>query len=124
MLIYDASLASDIISTHALREEGDGGQPPDRPRLERISTHALREEGDAAPCSGPARPGHFYPRPPRGGRLAGVANWPRYKKFLPTPSARRATGDSPLIVHAWSEFLPTPSARRATICYCRVFRAL
>ena len=34
--------------------------------------------------------------------------------FLPTPSARRATGDSPLIVHAWSEFLPTPSARRAT----------
>ena len=34
-----------------------------------ISIHALREEGDVAPCGG-NRPGrYFYPRPPRGGRL-------------------------------------------------------
>ena len=56
------------ISIHALREEGDphqrgcGRRPP-------ISIHALREEGDRQ-----FRPLlrsflHFYPRPPRGGRL-------------------------------------------------------
>ena len=33
--------------------------------------------------------------------------------FLPTPSARRATGN-PLSGYKTSRFLPTPSARRAT----------
>ena len=57
-----------------------------------ISTHALREEGDLIcppfPCS--VQP-HFYPRPPRGGRL--TRNGPTFLlfRFLPTPSARRAT---------------------------------
>ena len=57
------------ISTHALREEGD---PPAShiPRHAVISTHALREEGDASPNTTSAS-------------LPG---------FLPTPSARRATG--------------------------------
>ena len=38
-----------------------------------ISIHALREEGDQA--SSGSRPAlcHFYPRPPRGGRLLGLA---------------------------------------------------
>ena len=58
----------DVISTHALREEGDGvGQP--RQYAGRISTHALREEGD--------KKASFAPSPPAA--------------FLPTPSARRAT---------------------------------
>ena len=57
------------ISIHALREEGDyikiiihNGRS--------ISIHALREEGDPCfPASRLSRP-NFYPRPPRGGRLA------------------------------------------------------
>ena len=57
------------ISIHALREEGDKDREPERDRLE-ISIHALREEGDDLLQA--AQPGHlyFYPRPPRGGRLA------------------------------------------------------
>ena len=34
---------------------------------------------------------NFYPRPPRGGRLLGPVAPGRTKKFLSTPSARRAT---------------------------------
>ena len=34
-----------------------------------ISIHALREEGDAGREGRRGRPGNFYPRPPRGGRL-------------------------------------------------------
>ena len=33
-----------------------------------ISTHALREEGDPTGWSHPASCRYFYPRPPRGGR--------------------------------------------------------
>ena len=64
-------LSAGIISIHALREEGD----PDRSaRWWRypISIHALREEGDAATTS---------PRQTA-------------RRFLSTPSARRATGPS------------------------------
>ena len=35
----------------------------------KISIHALREEGDAYQCRRRAGHAHFYPRPPRGGRL-------------------------------------------------------
>ena len=37
---------------------------------------------------------HFYPRPPRGGRRGQTASITRLPPFLPTPSARRATGVS------------------------------
>ena len=33
----------------------------------------------------------FYPRPPRGGRRAGIPPSMRVSEFLSTPSARRAT---------------------------------
>ena len=46
--------------------------------------------------------------------MAGVANWPRYKKFLPTPSVRRATAFGLRLALAGHQFLPTPSVRRAT----------
>ena len=64
---YD-QIKSFIISTHALREEGDG-----KPLLHGcipglISTHALREEGDTILLTTVSLPKHFYPRPPRGGR--------------------------------------------------------
>ena len=43
--------------------------PPSFGSMERISIHALREEGDWPMALMPARALHFYPRPPRGGRL-------------------------------------------------------
>ena len=81
----------DTISTHALREEGDqiGHFLVD---IKPISTHALREEGDQ--------------------QLREHAQ--TYIKFLPTPSARRATGPIQPSAPGSARFLPTPSARRAT----------
>ena len=56
-----------------------------------ISIHALREEGDSS-CSLPMPPdSHFYPRPPRGGRLTYARMGSALILFLSTPSARRAT---------------------------------
>ena len=56
-----------------------------------ISIHALREEGDLnEPLTG-RRPIDFYPRPPRGGRLFCAARAASSRVFLSTPSARRAT---------------------------------
>ena len=40
------SLALDVISIHALREEGDFWRPRRRLYFSHISIHALREEGD------------------------------------------------------------------------------
>ena len=62
-----------LISTHALREEGDEAAACWGESLLGISTHALREEGD------PVCHSHHLSK----------------QKFLPTPSARRATGVSP-----------------------------
>ena len=106
---------------------------------ELISIHALREEGDLA------APGHdglqfdFYPRPPRGGRRFPGLVGHLHVLFLSTPSARRATkssfaalrhlvisihalreeGDAPRLMAANSQylFLSTPSARRATVAF-------
>ena len=39
----------------------------------------------------PLRSSHFYPRPPRGGRLLLPLTAARSSIFLSTPSARRAT---------------------------------
>ena len=58
-----------------------------------ISIHALREEGDV--------------------RIDG--DHAVLRKFLSTPSARRATKDPELFIEYY-EFLSTPSARRATRC--------
>ena len=56
-----------------------------------ISIHALREEGDAPETSPCSIRRYFYPRPPRGGRLINVLQCTVGRKFLSTPSARRAT---------------------------------
>ena len=101
------------ISIHALREEGDrprwqpGGlrqaflSTPSARRAteldgfteytESISIHALREEGDAVGARRLTDKQNFYPRPPRGGRLAAQSNGGAEPLFLSTPSARRAT---------------------------------
>ena len=78
-----------------------------------ISIHALREEGDSAWTKTNSMPCNFYPRPPRGGRLARFEFTCPACKFLSTPSARRAT-DGDISHYAVIEFLSTPSARRAT----------
>ena len=74
-----------VISTHALREEGDLYQYP-TPDLTDISTHALREEGDPA---GSSRSSHKA-------------------RFLPTPSARRATRRVPAGPATRPDFYPRP----------------
>ena len=107
---------ANLISIHALREEGDytlmsglaqltyfyprpprGGRP--EPQLLycnycTISIHALREEGDYSPTTPTTKPRNFYPRPPRGGRLSYEALSIQMAQFLSTPSARRATQSS------------------------------
>ena len=101
------------ISIHALREEGDKlpaviiftlidfyPRPPRGGRRgcaycsavpRSISIHALREEGDIGHLDYNAKVKYFYPRPPRGGRHVTRATVSAWKKFLSTPSARRAT---------------------------------
>ena len=79
-----------IISIHALREEGDDGLLI-RGGLNPISIHALREEGDHRDGYLRRTKLYFYPRPPRGGRLPGIAVGGELTGFLSTPSARRAT---------------------------------
>ena len=80
-----------IISIHALCEEGDRQRDIIHAAVHQISIHALCEEGDAR-----TRKQHGHPR-----------------RFLSTPSARRATWTDQ---QEWqrSGFLSTPSARRAT----------
>ena len=148
-----------VISIHALREEGDAAldhalagaiqflsTPSARRATERqvirvidfgISIHALREEGDHKTIQYQPNGKNFYPRPPRGGRQCSHSSRDGTKKFLSTPSARRATALSSLEVSGFSNFYPrpprggrpfrssnsadteiflsTPSARRATI---------
>ena len=135
--IYEVSIC---ISTHALREEGDQTTRPPTVRCP-ISTHALREEGDPGRKQRGLTRGDFYPRPPRGGRLFLLVDGAHRMEFLPTPSARRATGAKNrrvtcnfISTHALREegdtrkrrqmegevqFLPTPSARRATAVFVR-----
>ena len=95
-----------------------GGRPDgqgQRPGAVEISIHALREEGDGRACDPVPRERNFYPRPPRGGRLMEDLAAVKGKKFLSTPSARRATTLRMQVVKG-QKFLSTPSARRATRC--------
>ena len=104
--------------------------------MSKISIHALREEGDPLHRAGGLGLGHFYPRPPRGGRPNCSRPFFITRLFLSTPSARRATWipadqthkgvdfyprpprggrrESSSTSSACSLFLSTPSARRAT----------
>ncbi len=156
------------ISIHALREEGDrppaselglcenfyprpprGGRPAGIRRAWQripISIHALREEGDAGSRYSPRLQQYFYPRPPRGGRRNRSTTRRPARRFLSTPSARRATQPfrpklckKVISIHALREegdawrwlmvtftvkFLSTPSARRATGGNFTAFHAL
>ena len=79
-----------------------------------ISTHALREEGD---CRRPTRsswPSRFLPTPSARRATKAARVFTGIVKFLPTPSARRATFSLICKGDSMEPFLPTPSARRAT----------
>ena len=103
-----------------------------------ISIHALREEGDNLLHEWYHGGANFYPRPPRGGRRrchrCPAHGWQisihalreegdkdaqnEYSKggtFLSTPSARRATFTDLGADVDNAQFLSTPSARRATL---------
>ena len=66
--LYHFMLFFASISIHALREEGDFLVRVYFENGAKISIHALREEGDCFAVVAFAALGHFYPRPPRGGR--------------------------------------------------------
>ena len=95
--------------------------------LDDISIHALREEGDARMRSTSWRNTYFYPRPPRGGRLQiRRLLGQRFRLFLSTPSARRATQYSrsavPVLrisIHALREEGDSKN-REKTPCFCLI----
>ena len=94
-----------------------GGRRSRLPRarhLQAISIHALREEGDFALSVRCFQPSDFYPRPPRGGRPSPPASvYSPSANFYPRPprGGRRSNEREP---DPCKRFLSTPSARRAT----------
>ena len=90
-------------------------RPSDRRGAPDISIHALREEGDRPSRPSPHSHRHFYPRPPRGGRLPGRQLHQLSSRI--SIHALREEGDTgpPKQVKITVQFLSTPSARRATL---------
>ena len=97
-----------LISTCALREEGDRLLKAQKEGKLYISIHALREEGDMYSARAPRTSRHFYPRPPRGGRLGQAVVLAELNGFLSTPSARRATREQLGHVKIGNDFYPRP----------------
>ena len=118
-----------FLSTPSARRATEGLCP--RFDDQNISIHALREEGDldavvvndaavkflstpsARRATWPRSPrqrgaGHFYPRPPRGGRHLPPDVAAHVDKFLSTPSARRATFFGVVCWSASAYFYPRP----------------
>ena len=125
------------ISIHALREEGDSklSMPLSCSSIFLSTPSARRATRTLSGICFPTQ--HFYPRPPRGGRLLSNQGGFLIHQFLSTPSARRATPPGRRdTAGRWnfyprpprggrlgcrwalsraSRFLSTPSARRATL---------
>ena len=79
-----------------------------------ISIHALREEGDLSLIPLGVVHSYFYPRPPRGGRRhAGRRNHHLHRDFYPRPP-RGGRLNYLCYNKSVKRFLSTPSARRAT----------
>ena len=105
------------ISIHALREEGDGRRYfMGLFNFLFLSTPSARRA--TFPTSKPTRKqSYFYPRPPRGGRPTPSKTGRRGGDFYPRPPrGGRPLKDDGLV--AIKKFLSTPSARRATSMPC------
>ena len=98
----------EMISIHALREEGDAATAG-RPFCGRIflSTPSARRATRPLPAACSSR-SDFYPRPPRGGRQHNDEMAFLRQIFLSTPSARRATPEQGLLVAWIQHFYPRP----------------
>ena len=87
-----------------------------------ISIHALREEGDCRRFPALGSFLHFYPRPPRGGRLHMRGMAADIIVFLSTPSARRATSTTTAVTGAHSYFYPRPPRGGRPVCPYDIFQ--
>ena len=76
--------------------------------IELISIHALREEGDRHQDGPVRKSAYFYPRPPRGGRRPNWCKMIWAGIFLSTPSARRATAPVVIKKEPVPNFYPRP----------------
>ena len=124
------------ISIHALREEGDGITVPVAAcGVTFLSTPSARR-ATSGHCWGWRTDRHFYPRPPRGGRLYAIQGFPKHvfisihalreegdklkpgdligvEDFYPRPP-RGGRHVFSFVISDIALFLSTPSARRAT----------
>ena len=106
--VHDRGNAQNLISIHALREEGDALRMPTcflRKRF--LSTPSARRATNTKGCLRLTGP-NFYPRPPRGGRLIIMLISGDTAGFLSTPSARRATGKPSRRLTRRANFYPRP----------------
>ena len=99
------SVDSVFLSTPSARRATRSGARPQQ--LRHISIHALREEGDGRRCPWPSLERHFYPRPPRGGRLRSRPLRSSGFDFYPRPprGGRRTTSATTSCV---AYFYPRP----------------
>ena len=104
------------ISTHALREEGDSNFVYNRSLGPQFLPTPSARRATRKHKRALARVANFYPRPPRGGRQPNAFMAASTSSAIST-HALREEGDSTIsvVVHK-QKFLPTPSARRATSC--------
>ncbi len=102
-----------LISIHALREEGDPTTSPFTANLSKFLSTPSARRATQSLLSHRQRFEDFYPRPPRGGRPVGPAAATAHNHFYPRPP-RGGRLAFPGLFLVLSEFLSTPSARRAT----------
>ena len=103
-----------FISIHALREEGDHILPVFPQQTARFLSTPSARRATQTQCNTKSGQSHFYPRPPRGGRLYNREIYAQGKAI--SIHALREEGDTPASrLRPWyTPFLSTPSARRAT----------
>ena len=112
---YTSAKLQNVISIHALREEGDRHIPQTVSKSRKfLSTpsarRATRRPSGHAPCRS-----DFYPRPPRGGRHR-CTQVHRCGKPISIHALREEGDQGPNAgIIVISGFLSTPSARRATV---------
>ena len=95
-----AAYEKEFLSTPSARRATDEGRPP--VMTTEISIHALREEGDAGDPRLHRDHQHFYPRPPRGGRRRRPRR--HHERRQISIHALREEGDKSLVEVRFLEF--------------------